>query len=224
MIPYLGNTYITPLDIQVRDQHVYYNVVEAEPDGELWYSNIKNFLKTGRCPEHAIGSQKRTVRCLTKTLIFYPFYLLPLQLSLLSLHATTLPPSLCDRVKTSLPRGVALLSLPRLSLLDFSPHFANNRCSVQQLQQQKQQQRTTITHSSSRGVLGSKLQLAATRISKRAIVLNSTVIQASLTTSKIQGELMLLAWTGSSSSSLDALNFRHGLASYVFLAFRILIV
>ena len=48
--------------------------------------------------------------------------------------------------------------------------------------------------------------------SKRAIVFNSTVIQASL------------AWTGSSSSSLDALNFRHGLASYVFLAFRILLV
>ena len=40
----------------------------------------------------------------------------------------------------------------------------------------------------------------------------------------IQGELMLLAWTGSFSSSLDALNFRHGLASYVFLAFRILLV
>ena len=60
--------------------------------------------------------------------------------------------------------------------------------------------------------------------SKRAIVLNSTVIQASLTTSEIQGDLMLLAWTGSSSSSLDALNFRHGLASYVFLAFRILLV
>ena len=60
--------------------------------------------------------------------------------------------------------------------------------------------------------------------SKRAIVLNSTVIQASLTTSEIQGELMLLAWTGSSSSSLDALNFWHGLASYVFLAFEILLV
>ena len=60
--------------------------------------------------------------------------------------------------------------------------------------------------------------------SKRAIIFNSTVIQASLTTSEIQGELMLLAWTGSSSSSLDALNFRHGLASYVFLAFRILLV
>ena len=53
---------------------------------------------------------------------------------------------------------------------------------------------------------------------KRAVVFDSTVIQASLTTSEIQGELMLLAWTGASSSSLDALNFRHGLASYVFLA------
>ena len=52
--------------------------------------------------------------------------------------------------------------------------------------------------------------------SKRAVAFDSTVIQASLTTPEIQGELMLLAWTGSSSSSLDALNFRHGLASYVF--------
>ena len=51
--------------------------------------------------------------------------------------------------------------------------------------------------------------------SKRAVIFGSTVIQASLT-SEIVGELMLLAWTGSSSSSLDALNFRHGLASYVF--------
>ena len=60
--------------------------------------------------------------------------------------------------------------------------------------------------------------------SKRAVIFGSIVTQASLTTSEIRGELMLLAWTGSSSSSLDALNFRHGLASYVFLAFRILLV
>ena len=52
--------------------------------------------------------------------------------------------------------------------------------------------------------------------SKRAVAFDSTVIQASLTTSEIQGELMLLAWTGSSSSTLDALNFRHRLGSYVF--------
>ena len=60
--------------------------------------------------------------------------------------------------------------------------------------------------------------------SKRAVAFDSTVTLASLHYSGYQGELMLLAWTGSSSSSLDALNFRNGLASYVFLAFRILLV
>ncbi|XP_027771374.1 uncharacterized protein LOC114076473 [Solanum pennellii] len=70
MLPYLGNTYITPLEIQVRDQHVYCNTVEAEPDGEPWYSDIKNFLKTGRCPEHANRSQKRTIRRLAVGFFF----------------------------------------------------------------------------------------------------------------------------------------------------------
>ena len=60
--------------------------------------------------------------------------------------------------------------------------------------------------------------------SKRAVVFNSTATLASVHYTGFQGELMLLAWTGSSSSSLDALNFRHGLAFYVFLAFRILLV
>ena len=52
--------------------------------------------------------------------------------------------------------------------------------------------------------------------SKRAVIFDSAVIQASLSTSEIQGELMLLAWTGSSFTSLDALNFRHGLAFMYF--------
>ena len=52
--------------------------------------------------------------------------------------------------------------------------------------------------------------------SKPSVVFDSTVIQDSLTTSEIQGELMLLAWTGSSSSCLDALKFRHGLAFMYF--------
>ena len=47
--------------------------------------------------------------------------------------------------------------------------------------------------------------------SKRAVAFDSTVIQASLTTPEIQGELMLLAWTGSSSSCLDALKFQQEL-------------
>ncbi|XP_027769601.1 uncharacterized protein LOC114073842 [Solanum pennellii] len=36
MLPYPENTYITPLEIQVRDQHGYCNTVEEEPDGEPW--------------------------------------------------------------------------------------------------------------------------------------------------------------------------------------------
>ena len=48
MIPYLGNTYIT--DIQVRDQHEYCNTVEAEPDGNRWYLDIKNFFEDMEMP------------------------------------------------------------------------------------------------------------------------------------------------------------------------------
>ena len=48
--------------------------------------------------------------------------------------------------------------------------------------------------------------------SKRTVVFNSTATLASLPHVRIQGELLFLAWTGSSSSSLDALKFLHGLA------------
>ena len=47
---------------------------------------------------------------------------------------------------------------------------------------------------------------------KSTVVFNSTATLASLHHVGSQGELMLLAWTGSSSSCLDALKFRHGLA------------
>ena len=52
--------------------------------------------------------------------------------------------------------------------------------------------------------------------SKRTVVFNSTATLASLHHTRFKGELMLLAWTGSSSSCLDALKFRHGLAVYAF--------
>ena len=48
--------------------------------------------------------------------------------------------------------------------------------------------------------------------SKLTVVFNSTATLASLHYTGFQGELMLLAWTGSSSSCLDSLNIRHGLA------------
>ncbi|XP_049388505.1 uncharacterized protein LOC125852866 [Solanum stenotomum] len=62
MLPYPGNTCITPLEIQLRDQHDYCNTVEAESDGEPWYLDIRNFLQTGKCLANSNGSQKRTIR------------------------------------------------------------------------------------------------------------------------------------------------------------------
>ncbi|XP_070040023.1 uncharacterized protein [Nicotiana tomentosiformis] len=62
MLPYPGNTHIDPLEIQVRNQLGYYNTIEAEPDGEPWYHDIKRFLKTREYPKHAKGDHKRTIR------------------------------------------------------------------------------------------------------------------------------------------------------------------
>ena len=56
------------------------------------------------------------------------------------------------------------------------------------------------------------LSLLFVECSKRTVVFNSTATLASLHYSGFHGEQMLLAWTGPSSSFLDALKFRHGLA------------
>ncbi|XP_075084777.1 uncharacterized protein LOC142168024 [Nicotiana tabacum] len=65
MLPYLGNTHIDPLEIQIRYQHGYCNTIEVEPDGEPWYHDIKQFLKAREYPEHANRDQKRTIRRLS---------------------------------------------------------------------------------------------------------------------------------------------------------------
>ena len=51
---------------------------------------------------------------------------------------------------------------------------------------------------------------------KRAINFDSSATLASLHHTRIQGELLFLAWTGSSSSRLYALKFWHGLDVYLF--------
>ena len=56
------------------------------------------------------------------------------------------------------------------------------------------------------------LSLLFVEYNKRTVVFNSTATLASLHYTGFQGELTLLAWTGSSSSCLDALKFRHRLA------------
>ena len=53
MLPYPGNTYIDPLEIQVRDQHGYCNIIAVEADGEPWYHDIKKFIKAREYPLHA---------------------------------------------------------------------------------------------------------------------------------------------------------------------------
>ena len=60
------------------------------------------------------------------------------------------------------------------------------------------------------------LSLLFLECSKRTVKFNSTVTLASLYYTGFQGELMLLAWPGFSSSCLDSLKFRHGLAFIYF--------
>ncbi|XP_070020670.1 uncharacterized protein [Nicotiana sylvestris] len=62
MLPYPGNAHIDPLEIQIRERHSYFNTVEAEPNVQPWYHDIKRFLKTKEYPEQASGDQKRTIR------------------------------------------------------------------------------------------------------------------------------------------------------------------
>nr|XP_018627635.1 uncharacterized protein LOC104100146 [Nicotiana tomentosiformis] len=62
MLPYPGNTHIDPFEIQIRDQHGYCNTIEAEPNSEPWYRDIKQYLKTREYLEHANRDQKRIIR------------------------------------------------------------------------------------------------------------------------------------------------------------------
>ncbi|XP_075074656.1 uncharacterized protein LOC142162229 [Nicotiana tabacum] len=62
MLPYPGNAHIDPLEIQIRERHGYCNIVEAEPNIQPMYHDIKRFLKTKEYPDQASGEQKRTIR------------------------------------------------------------------------------------------------------------------------------------------------------------------
>ncbi|XP_070019411.1 uncharacterized protein [Nicotiana sylvestris] len=59
-----NKAYVDPVHIQVGDQHAYCNMVEEEIDGEPWFHDIKEYIKSGVYPVHATGDQKRTIRCL----------------------------------------------------------------------------------------------------------------------------------------------------------------
>ncbi|XP_070005409.1 uncharacterized protein [Nicotiana sylvestris] len=54
--------YIDPVHIQVHDQHAYCNVVEEEINGEPWFHDIKEYIRSRVYPVHATCDQKRTIR------------------------------------------------------------------------------------------------------------------------------------------------------------------
>ncbi|XP_070034419.1 uncharacterized protein [Nicotiana tomentosiformis] len=62
MLHHPDKTYVNPLQIQIRDQHAYCNVVKEELDGESWFHDVKEYIKSGVYPAHATGDQKRTIR------------------------------------------------------------------------------------------------------------------------------------------------------------------
>ncbi|XP_070035445.1 uncharacterized protein [Nicotiana tomentosiformis] len=50
MLHHPEKTYVDPLHIQICDQHAYCNVVEEEPDGEPWFHDVKEYIKSGVYP------------------------------------------------------------------------------------------------------------------------------------------------------------------------------
>ncbi|XP_070014385.1 uncharacterized protein [Nicotiana sylvestris] len=43
MLPYPSNAHIDPLEIQIRERHGYCNTIEAAPNTQPWYHDIKKF-------------------------------------------------------------------------------------------------------------------------------------------------------------------------------------
>ncbi|XP_070015534.1 uncharacterized protein [Nicotiana sylvestris] len=62
MLHHPDKAYVDPVHIQVRDQHAYCNVVEEKIDGEPWFHDIKEYIRSGVYPVYATGDQKRTIR------------------------------------------------------------------------------------------------------------------------------------------------------------------
>nr|XP_009596410.1 uncharacterized protein LOC104092504 [Nicotiana tomentosiformis] len=62
MIQHPEKNNIDPIEINIRDQHMYCFHVDEEPDGKQWYYDIKRFLETREYLENATNDQKRALR------------------------------------------------------------------------------------------------------------------------------------------------------------------
>jgi len=70
MLHHPDKAYVDPLQIQVRNQHAYCNMVEEERDGEPWFHDIKEYIRMGVYPVQATSDQKRTIRRLASGFFF----------------------------------------------------------------------------------------------------------------------------------------------------------
>ncbi|XP_070050399.1 uncharacterized protein [Nicotiana tomentosiformis] len=62
MIQHPDKNYIDPIEVKIRDKHVYCFHVNEEPDGKPWYHDIKKFLATQEYLENATNGQKRALK------------------------------------------------------------------------------------------------------------------------------------------------------------------
>ncbi|XP_059288636.1 uncharacterized protein LOC132041990 [Lycium ferocissimum] len=62
MIQHPESTHIDPLEITLREEQAHCAHVEAEPDGQPWYADIKAYLEKGEYPPESSANQKKTIR------------------------------------------------------------------------------------------------------------------------------------------------------------------
>ncbi|XP_059285942.1 uncharacterized protein LOC132039486 [Lycium ferocissimum] len=62
MIQHSVSTHIDPLEITLREEHAHCAHVEAEPDGQPWYADIKAYLEKREYPPESSANQKKTIR------------------------------------------------------------------------------------------------------------------------------------------------------------------
>ncbi|XP_075079847.1 uncharacterized protein LOC142165123 [Nicotiana tabacum] len=61
MIQHPDKNYIDPIEVEIRDQHVYCFHVDEEPYGKPWHHDIRKFLVTIGYSENATNVQKRAL-------------------------------------------------------------------------------------------------------------------------------------------------------------------
>ncbi|XP_070022157.1 uncharacterized protein [Nicotiana sylvestris] len=70
MLHHPDKAYVDPLHIQVCDQYAYCNMVEEELDGEPWFHDIREYIRSGIYSVQATRDQKRTIQRLASGFFF----------------------------------------------------------------------------------------------------------------------------------------------------------